>query len=105
MEEVEQELDGNSIAVQSARKVMLIDRNFLDDGTQIPSAHMSLVVSRILGYRILDIVQWLNKDPTVLDPQSVLPQAPRGELPFLKRLVSGGILHRRHNHSELSCRN
>ena len=60
--EVEQELNGNSASVKIACKFMRFGEDSMDEGVRVSSSHTSLAVMRVLAYKILDIVQWLNKD-------------------------------------------
>lgn len=86
MEEVEQELNGNLTAVKAARRVMMIDK--ASEAEKIPPLHMSLAVTRVLAYKILDIVQWLKTDRPRSCSEIEVVQERRLEFRFLERLVS-----------------
>jgi hypothetical protein len=92
--EVEQELTGNSIAVQSARKMLLINSERVEEGSAIPSSHVSLAVGRILGYRILDIVQWLKMDGSAANSEISNTNTRITGFRFLEHLVSDEISYR-----------
>jgi hypothetical protein len=86
-------LEENSLAVQAARKVMRVRGEHIEEGAQLTAMHMSLAVTHILGYRILDIVQWLKRKDTTYDPPTEIMQKSAGEIRFLERLVrDNGIL-------------
>ena len=60
VEEVEQELNRNSLAVQAAWQVIMIGMD--EQEGDIPAAYMSPAIICVLAYKILDIVQWLKME-------------------------------------------
>ena len=85
--EVEKELDGKYASTEYVQRVLGVDGEQTDAGVNLNSKYMSNTVQRVVGYKVLDLFDWVTSGghPQLQDP--IFPTRYLHTIPTLDTLV------------------